>query len=311
MTLPPIKIKYLTKWIKEILKKNIFIHTIFALPFHFHPLKYLQNYFLSKKYSYKNLENFSFKKNIVIVGSGPSLDEINLSAVRNSTVIFLNGSVRKYENFDKTSNNFLWYAQDINGVNRHISTAQFFKIKKVFTIGIWNTPFAFKKHLSAEDVFFLSRASFRRDRDYQTNKSKSFYSFRPEYFGFDGNGLKIKSLKNRYLHSLGSVIFSAISFSLYHCPKNIVLIGFDAPTTQKAYKYAIGTRSPDQIFSLCQRSSEFNEKIISHYLASYKILCEKMRVSIFNYSPLTNENILPKICSDEQLAETLKFRNEK
>lgn len=299
-------ISTLLNHIKARLRKYATIYSILALPFSFHLIKYLNSWYLSWKYPYENLLKFNFKKNIVIVGSGPSLDVINLNLIQNSTVIFLNGAILKHEFFNFSSNNFLWYAQDINGINRHIETASKYGVKKVLTIGNWNTPLKFRKFLNKDDIFFLTSLAFGRDYDYENNKSKYTYSFRPNFLGFDGHNLAIDSLKKPYLHSLGSVIFSAISFSIFFKPKNIILIGFDATTNPGVYNYATGTKSLDQQSETCLKSSDFNDYIVNKYLLGYKKLCDILGIAIFNYSPLTNERVLPKIYTEHQLNNLLK-----
>jgi hypothetical protein len=98
------------------MKFSHFVHNLFE------PAYFFISKFYSKFTYKKNYYNFKKKvlnKNVFIIGAGPSLDNFEISKIKNSIVILINGSYEKYNSFDK-SNKIYFTSSDAQRIHEII-----------------------------------------------------------------------------------------------------------------------------------------------------------------------------------------------
>ncbi|MBL1209491.1 hypothetical protein [Geminocystis sp. GBBB08] len=237
--------------------------------------------YLSKiyiKHSVK-LKPYFKGQNIFILGSGSSLDEIDLSLIENSSVILLNSTYKRHTELRERGNKLFWFCVDTNALRlwSRLIPSDIQKIVSVHSFSLRNLK---GLALSKDDIFLMPKSCFQRDI-----RCGNFYGLLPkrpkeleEYW--------IKEENKTIFFPAHTVMLIAILFSASFHPKSITLMGFDVGGA-----YASNTKEVlDYDKPEFQKQRENIEKSLSFILNN----CNKQGIYLSNNSPRTFEKILPK-----------------
>lgn len=286
--------------IKKIAKKSVILSMLykFLMPklignFVFSPLSYAVSLHFKKKYSFKKIDSY-FKTDLIFcVGSGKSLDEIDLNNIRNSTVILLNGSVLRYKDFQGRGNSLVWFAQDVLRIIDYVEYVPE-SIPKIITLDRWrHLPKLIGKLDANSDVFFQPKVSFRymlgsNIKDYQGLKS-----ILPAYKEIGSSDSDVALKNGSFLICPKTVMLTSLYLALQYRPRKIITLGFDVPENADSRSYiknGFGGKLKDK-----DKVSSFPHDIISKYQVDFLGCARKKGVKVFNASPLTSEKTFDKI----------------
>ena len=175
-------------------------------------------------------KKITFKKLVYIIGSGPSVDLLDLKKIKNSTVILLNNFHVLYDEIDE-SNTIYCFVQDIGFFNKKFKYFQP-KIKNIIiptTLNLkLNYIFKLLKYKNKSYIFFPKYNFFLKKKIFYRKKSSinfSTYGFFSNLF-YRPKSHEINSIKQIWT-APHSVMFTAIYFSKINNAKKIILLGFD------------------------------------------------------------------------------------
>lgn len=211
-------------------------------------------------------------KAVVCVGTGPSLDFIDTSKLKNSVVILLNYAILRKSQFDE-SNDFYWMAIDSDRISAIIGLVDSStpKIVSSHTVqGVYNV----KKFVGPSDYFIpLSYDLHLGIRGFYTLPTRPLLL---------EELLPLNKWSNKNPH--GSVMSMAIRLCLTLDARTITLIGYDATVgTNKAYANGTPLRNENPF-------SRGDLEPIDRFLLNE---CKKKGVRIINSSPLTESLVFP------------------
>ena len=235
---------------------------------------------LSKIYPKNSLLLSQFKnKDVYILGSGSSVDDVDLTRIENSVVILLNSSYRRHTELRDKGNILIWFCVDMGSFNKfsHLVPPDIPKIVSIHWFVFRNLPYL---NLSRGDTFLMPKIAFKRDP-----RCGGYYGLMPkrpesqEDYWFD---LQDKTI---FLPA-HTVMLSAIMLSASLSPKAITLLGFDlggsyASNTKKGAYYE-------------QPNYQKIRDNIEHSLKLILKNCQEKNIAIWNNSPRTKETVLPK-----------------
>lgn len=246
--------------------------------FQFNPLMYLwsssklqDNYTQLKRLS-RSIEG----KNVYLLGSGPSLDKVDLNELSDSVVVFLNYSYLNYL-MVSSSNKLFWMCIHTTIIPKVQSQIPRHITKIIIPNSYWN--FQGIKRASAGDSIYL-------------HPKPSYDSFRifpkPSIIKLDTDDTKIVEPSGINLYP-SNVMLNAIFLFLYCGANKITCLGFDAPIYNANSKpYAYAKSLPNNNLSL-----GFNIDEVELFLSKLLKYANSMGSSIVNCSPGSNITVLP------------------
>lgn len=249
---------------------------------HFDPVTYLAGELVNalptlKKDGINNRE-------VVILGSGPSVDHVDLSLVSDSIVVSLN-SAHQLCKYCGPGNRYYWFCQDTKVAIECLPNVAD-EIIKLVTVHRFNRFFKIFRHLQAKDKFLQPKISFGRNRSGTSLLGLRDYGVRPlmnrgEPYLYDARDDRLTLFPS-------TVMLTAISLFGGLGAKRVSCLGFDLTPLASVRKKLSEKVNQSYI------SNSFPNEEISVYL---KGLLEEMRArnrELVNCSPLTYERVLPR-----------------
>jgi hypothetical protein len=237
-------------------------------------------FYLSKIYPKNSLLLSHFKdKDVYILGSGSSVDDIDLTLINNSVVILLNSSYRRHTELRDKGNILIWFCVDM-GRFKEISPLVPSDIPKIVSINWFVLRTISHLNLSRGDTFLMPKIAFKRDP-----RCGGYYGLMPK---------RPESQEDYWLDPSETTVFLpahtvmllAIMLSASLSPKAITLLGFDLGGA-----YASNTMESTYYEQPIYQTIREN---IEHSLELILRNCQEKNIAIWNNSPRTKETILPK-----------------
>lgn len=224
-------------------------------------------------------------KTVFCIGAGPSLDHIDLTAIRDSTVFLLNSSVKLKESFD-ISNGFYWVVTDVYRFWEIVDSIPM-GVKKILIPHCFCRLRGLQDVWKADDILIKPPACFRRGRP--GGSSKSLPNIKPCYVSL-GRSMIQRDVRSGAGFRLlpATVMLNAMALGASLDATQVVALGFDVTGSKgenHVNPYARGAHPG-------RASGGLNQKIIFEYLERLKVDCDREGVGLFNWSPLTEERIL-------------------
>ena len=182
----------------------------------------------------RKLNEILRNRDVLIVGSGPSLDQFDYSTIKHTVVIFLNFSFLKHTEFDET-NEFLCVISDSGRINELLPILPK-NIRKILIPNRLKNYRLIKKHLFDNDIIFIPRFTLSMEAywDIPSLKPKKIFT----------SDIKLNNfLTARPLLLPSNVFLSALSLVIGYEPRKVGCIGVDLPDkaiNKKFYTYASG-----------------------------------------------------------------------
>lgn len=231
----------------------------------------------------------SLKNDLVYcIGTGPSLDSIELLKLKNSTIILINSAYKLYSQIDK-SNKIVWFSIDTGFIERNYKSVE----KEMLKIII---PNSFERFKIFRDIVRNKTIYFHPYIQIRKISKFRLFNFRPKFASFNSNFLKIFGAY-RCTILPETAMLNAICFSLSLNCKKIITLGFDSTPAHKfskPYKYGGGIKEKTNV------NTGFNNFKINAYLTNIIRQASQNGVDIINCSPFSHLKSIPKI-SPEQL----------
>lgn len=253
----------------------------------FDVFSYLQIKKFSNGCDLKALHSDCQNKIVYCVGSGPSLDAVNIGGIRASTVILLNTSISIIHKVSDT-NRIYWMATDVyrfwdivDKVPDHVP--------KILIPHLYKSMRNIKNVWRKQDILLAPRACFRQGRP-SDRISFQIPSIKPCYITRRQRTVQ-PQIKNGVPFRLlpCTVMLNALSLGASLEAKKVVALGFDVTGKKE------GVSAPYAASAVPQKpAGSFNQDMIFEYLRRLKKDCDEKDISIQNWSPLTEENILEK-----------------
>lgn len=227
-----------------------------------------------RKISDPEIKSVFFGQKIVCVGTGPSLDKVNIKTIKNSIVLLLNGAIEMTHQFDK-SNTLFWLSIDSDRIKTFKDNAPKHVKKILSSHNISGLP-QLNKVLQPDDYLIPFR--------YDLYISKKWIKTLPQRPN-QTNSLIPLHAKNNVVQK-GTVMLLALRLAATLQAKQIILLGYDATTSKKkSFASKISTTS-DAPFSK-EDLTEPVQKIIKE--------CSRLGIQVLNASPLTEDTVIPQI----------------
>lgn len=200
--------------------------------------------------SYSFRRAIPFRKSVLILGAGPSLDEIDISKIHNSTVLLLNNSWRLHKKIPP-DNDVYFYCQDIRVFNELIHDVSR-SLKKIILIASYSMSFSVLRDiwLFRENYYLVNVPSFNltnlllcKESEIRGHVFKTKYTL-AKFGGHVSPIMRIDTFERVYLStskawlSPWSVMLSAVYNSHRWGGERIVSCGFDASYFLTEHKYA-------------------------------------------------------------------------
>lgn len=221
-------------------KISSFLIAPFVLSFNFLWGFGVKNFLNNSMFTDARNRTISFRPSVFIVGSGPSLDELDISKIHNSTVLLLNNSWRLYDRVPN-DNDVYFFCQDIKVLNELISGVSKSLNKIIFISNysmsfnvlydIWNN---YDKYylVDVPSFSFLERFSGKK-RDFLGHVFNSKYSL-VKFGGYISPVMRLGTFERNYesTHKAWlapwTVMISAVYNSYRWGGLRIVSAGFDS-----------------------------------------------------------------------------------
>jgi len=225
--------------------------------------------------------------NVYCVGSGPSLDDFDLSAIQNSTIILLNSAIDVWDEIP-SSNNILWLCQDVSAFHKNADRVPK-HITRLVTVHQFERAYRVIRKLDpCRDNFILPKPTFRRKYPFRDGPTAGRLHFRPSYAWRNGKPLLLHSIDDGFIYPATTMLL-AIAESLLLARRSIHVLGFDmgvgpqgASNNYSKKTINLSTVGPDQ----------FPCETIEIFLAEFVRAARLKGVKIYNYSPYAPERIL-------------------
>jgi hypothetical protein len=246
------------------------LHTLIHGLTVFNPIGFIQALVLSRKFPINGLGGEFVGKTVICVGTGPSLDDVDLDQFHESIVLLLNSAIFRYKDFEGRGNTLFWYCVDRKRGNLLADKvpSDVRKIVSVHEFG-WISPLF--RSMQKRDIFILPSAVFRRV------SGKGVPNIRPAMLAPTCKPLSGFGSLHRCLMP-ETVMLNAIGLSLGFKAKKIITLGFDLPASSAEYYYARDA-TPGQV------GSGFNRSIVVSYLESLVQEAAKQNALLINHSP--------------------------
>lgn len=248
----------------------------------FDPYAYAQCRALSKRFPPRNLREDFRGQTVVCVGSGPSLDVVDISQVQDCTVLFLNSAFMRWEEFAGQNNKLLWLCVDRKRANALAEKVPDC-IKKVVSTHEFKSVRQLARALRQNDVFLMPHPVLRRV------DGRGLPNIRPVMPSSSDVKIEYSNWPNIDILP-HTVMLNAIRLSMALGSCRILTMGFDLPAadSERHSQYAKGAAPPTG-------GAGFDQQNVERYL---KRLCdEAMKVggSIVNSSPLSEVTSLENV----------------
>jgi hypothetical protein len=212
----------------------------------------------------------------------------DLSAIRDSTVLLLNGAIDVHPHLS-ARNRFLWVCQDESAL---LSTYQRVprQLPKLISVHRFEKASKVLKMLSFDDYFLVPKATFRPKYPTMGEPRTGRLYLRPKLAGYASCPMVMRSIDEGFIYP-ASVMLFAISVATMLAEREIHLIGFDmgAGPVDNANGYSAfvsDTRKtgPDR----------YPQAVIEAYLLALKEHATSRNIEIYNHSPFSPERILKR-----------------
>lgn len=251
----------------------------------------LRSYFLGEKLrrqsSRRALKEFgSGGEHCFCIGTGPSLDCVDLDQVRNSTVLLLNGAFHRLAEFQGNNNKLFWFAFDTRVVSEMISSVPQ-SLTKIITINRFSGIESFHAHFRPGRDVFLQPKPILRDPAVADPERNSHYSIWPSLFTDLDPSTYHWDVHQKFHVGVKSVAFSAIFFALHFQFRRIIALGMDLPSNKVIHPHA----------EYCGESLQgkgFGSVARDQALKQLVAMAELREVMLINASPLAETDIIPK-----------------
>ncbi len=214
---------------------------------------------------------------VYCIGSGPSLDLFDATAVRNATILLLNGAVDAAGQFH-ASNRLVWLCQDTGALlstYRRVPAT----MDRIVTVHAYEQAFRVLSTLSRRDIFFLPGPVFRPKYPTKGEPPGRRLYLRPRLAGYGGAPIVLRTLDDASVYPV-SVMLLAIAIALMIARQDIHLVGFDMGhgPAENGYAKLVGSQSstsPDR----------YPETAIKTYLDAFREEATQRGLSLFQHSP--------------------------
>lgn len=277
-------------------------------------------HFRLKKSVSSSFPDLSLAK-LIIVGSGPSIDLIDLQSISNANIILLNNSVRLSERFN-SSNSVYWLVQDMSFF-ASIDPSQYNNINSIIIMDRYicsacSLRYLIKKSDAKKylyiplkiNLLMLFAAKILPLKQVVNGAIRSTRSM--NRYGFYVNPYR-RLRKKDFLFSksndiwLGpwTVMLTAIVFSVRCGARQIFTLGFDGATSNKAYATAFENENIPQAY--IKNSIEGTKYMNSTVLWTRHVYrnISGLGCTWLNVSPLSKNEAVPK-CDPKILYEIQK-----
>ena len=175
------------------------------------------------------------------IGTGPSLDRVDLREVRDSTVLLLNGAYRRHEELQGNNNRLYWFAHDNQVILNMISEVPE-SYPRILTVYKFLNIESFRPHFRPHyDVFLQPRPKLRDPATADPDRSPHISVWPGLFTDLDAETYQW-DLRRRFHVALRSVAFSAIFFALHFNFERIIALGMDLPDGRSPHVHARGCR---------------------------------------------------------------------
>lgn len=249
---------------------------------HFDPVTYFAGLLVNdlRSLTHEGIEG----KEVVILGSGPSIDEVDLSKIENSIVVALNSAFQIFNRCGQ-SNRYYWFCQDTNALIEFLPKVPG-DIVKLVTLHRFNRFFKVRQYLGPNDRFLQPKFSLYKKPHARQHWGIPSWSPRPL---MNVGPPFLHNPKDATLTLLPStVMLTAISLFGGLGAKRISCMGFDLTPTEHAGKRV--SRSVKQSYE----TPGFPNESVSFYLKGLLSEMHDRAQTLVNCSPLTHEVVLPK-----------------
>ena len=208
--------------------------------------EYLIGRTLARRFNIQGLRHLFEGRTVCCVGSGPSIDAVDLSVVQSSTVMLLNHAINFREHFNAT-NSLVWFATDVYRIEQIIGSVPT-EIPRIVMPHIYARTRIMRGSLLKGDAYIhitpdLSKAALLN------SQRQRLPLLRPARKRLTqpvvGGGL------NGHMDGIlpGTVMLNAIALAVLLGANRIVTLGFDVPAASTAKEiggggYAKGVSPP-------------------------------------------------------------------
>ena len=220
-----------------------------------------------------------WKGTVYCVGSGKSLDMVDVAPVQHCVVLLLNGAIAYSERFD-SSNTIYWFAQDYKRITE-IGPSVPNTTKKILSCQKPDEIPNVEKFLHPGDAFLLPR--------FRLQKSVNHYRVKCVYPSDTEPLIARRRLRTIKL-SPNTVMLTAIRVAAGSGAQRIITLGFDLSQNATQTDYAAGAGPVAG-----GHAGNFDLSLVSNQLSRILAELSAKGVEIANCSPRTHETILPKI----------------
>lgn len=254
----------------------------------------LRSFLLGEKINKsKNLPPRFFEgKSVYMLGAGPSLDEVELSEIHDSAVIFLNTAYR-YSGKIHESNDMYWFCQDTERCVAMIEDIPY-SIRKIITVDRYRYLTRIEKHLNKNDLYLHPSPALRRDIGSNPKYAQGGLGIKPT---LRTTSSVIQDFPAKRVSLLPkTVMFTAISFAAGLGAKDIICLGFDvSPKIGDGNNYCRSDVKYAANADPGRASQGWELEVMECYLGALLEACNNRGIGLYNCSPSTSERILPKI----------------
>jgi hypothetical protein len=249
---------------------------------HFDPVAYFAGLLVNdlRSLAYEGIEG----KEVVILGSGPSIDEVDLSKIENSIVVALNSAFQIFNRCGQ-GNSYYWFCQDTKVMTELMPKIPN-EIKKLVAPHRFNRFFKIKKHLGSSDRFLQPKITLKIKPD--TKKHWGVPSWSPRPLLNAGPPFLHDPRDSKLTLFPSTVMLTAISLFGGLGAKKIYCMGFDL--TPPSHEGKLISSHISQSY----KNSGFSINSINFYLEGLLREIQIKNNEIFNCSPLTYDSVLPK-----------------
>jgi hypothetical protein len=223
-------------------------------------------------------------EDVFILGSGPSIDEVDLSAVRGSFVVGLNSAFSLFR-YCGSGNRYFWFCQDTKALMEFLPQIPS-EVSKLVTVHRFNKYSQIRGFLGPNDRFLQPRISiFGRG---QHDKPWRLRAWVPRPAMKSGPPYLHDPTAAHLTLFPSTVMLTAISLFGGFGARNIYCMGFDLTPNDKEQKKV------SNLVHQSYKNKGFPSDSISFYLAGLSEEMKQNGQTLWNCSPLTFERVLLK-----------------
>ncbi|WP_186496834.1 hypothetical protein [Synechococcus sp. TAK9802] len=234
--------------------------------------------------NYTSLKNLFKNKSCYCIGTGPSLDLIDTSLIKDSIVLLLNSAYHLYNSLD-SSNIVFWFSIDSGFISRNITLIPS-SLPAILIPNGFRYYGTYKNLTRPTDIIFFPTLSLRRGHRF------GFPNLRPKLVSLVdvNNGNYFKSFRTPIFPH--TVMLNAIALASKFQSSSIIAIGFDCPSAKAEKNYTYSSLINSFINS---NNRGFNTDQIESYLQALNSYSESIGSKIFNWSPLSTLKSIHKV----------------